>query len=88
MKVARSPEYQCKVDVPPDEVKWPANCCICLDPRQAMKETLCTGFIPGVLGYGQQWMFRKVTTKTLVPYCDRCFHKTEKSSSVKKKAWK
>ena len=77
MKVAKHPEYLCSVDLPPERVEWPANCCICMRSPQVYKPTLCQGRKLVSLGptYDQYSVFTRVAR---VPYCSNCFHKTEK----------
>lgn len=78
MKVTRSATYLCTVNLPPERVEWPPNCCICLRPPQVLKATLCKGRGPTVEvrpTYEKHLVFTRVTR---VPYCLNCLHKTEK----------
>ena len=78
MKVARSPTYLCTVDLPPERIEWPANCCICIRSPQVLKETLCKGRGPTVEVRPTYEKYLVFTRVTRVPYCSSCLRKTEK----------
>jgi len=78
MKVSRSATYLCTVDLPPERIEWPPNCCICLRPPQVLKETLCTGLGPRIKSGLTYDRYLSVTRVTRVPYCQNCLHKTKK----------
>ena len=77
MKVPKSPTYMCSLDIPPESIEWPPNCCICLSPPEVLKETLCKGLYTTQIAptYTRYASFIRVTR---VPYCQNCLRKTKK----------
>lgn len=78
MKVTKHPTYLCSINSAPEEMKWPAMCCMCLRSPQVSKATACTGLGPIVRMTPTSTTYLPIRRVTHVPYCSSCLDKTEK----------